>query len=30
LQGQGIDIVLVQYDRDGQKYTSACLTVVEL
>lgn len=30
LQGQGIDLVLVQYDRDGQKYTSACLTVVAL
>jgi len=26
----GIDIVLVEYDRDGQKYASACLTVVEL
>ena len=30
LQGQGIDIVLVQYDRGGERYASACLTVVEL
>jgi hypothetical protein len=30
LRDQGIDIVLVQYDRDGQKYTSANLTVVVL
>jgi hypothetical protein len=30
LKDQGIDIVLVQYDRDGQKYTSANLTVVKL
>lgn len=30
LQAQGIDIVLVQYDRDGEKYTSADLTVVPL
>lgn len=26
----GIDIILAQYDRDGQKYGSACLTVVRL
>jgi hypothetical protein len=26
----GINIVLVEYDRDGAKYASACLTVVEL
>jgi hypothetical protein len=30
LGGDGISIVLVEYDRDGQKYASACLTVVEL
>jgi hypothetical protein len=30
LGSDGISIVLVEYDRDGQKYTSACLTVVEL
>jgi hypothetical protein len=26
----GINIVIVEYDRDGAKYASACLTVVEL
>lgn len=30
LKNQGIDIVLVQYDRDGEQYTSANLTVVVL
>ena len=27
---EGINIVVVEYDRDGAKYASACLTVVEL
>jgi hypothetical protein len=26
----GIDIVVVEYDREGAKYASACLTVMEL
>jgi hypothetical protein len=30
LGADGISIVLVEYDRDGAKYASACLTVVEL
>ena len=30
LGSDGISIVLVEYDRDGAKYTSACLTVVLL
>lgn len=30
LGSDGINIVLVEYNRDGAKYASACLTVVEL
>lgn len=30
LGSDGISIVVIEYDRDGAKYASACLTVVEL
>lgn len=30
LGNEGIDVVMVHYDRGGEKYTSACLTVVPL